>query len=277
MSRLTATFQDLARLKRPVLIPYITGGFPRPDLTPDLLLALAAGGADVIELGIPFSDSLADGVTIQRSSQAALAAGVTPAHCFEYVRTARDRGLRQPIVLMGYVNPILRYGVAEYLAAAERAGVDGLIVPDLPVEEAGELREAGRRHGIDLISLVAPTSTDERIRRVASETTGFLYCVSLAGVTGARQDVQSGLAAFIERVRRQTNLPLAVGFGIATPTQAVAVGRLADGVVVGSALIERVGSVEPDRAAQAATSFVQEFRRALDAPAPVPDPAGPRV
>ena len=284
MARLTETFRELARLKQTCLMPYITAGFPRTDLTPDLLEAMAAAGANILEVGVPFSDPLADGVTIQRSSQAALAAGVTPARCFEYVAAARARGVQQPIVLMGYVNPILRFGVEAYLAAAERAGVDGLIVPDLPPEEAADLRAACRRHGIDLIFLLAPTSTDARIRSVAEQTTGFLYCVSLTGVTGARQDLQSGLAEFLARVRRQTDLPLAVGFGVGTPEQAVRVAQVADGVAIGSALVDRLGRASPDQAIEAAGEFVRSFRAALDgateaagkrAEDPVGDPAGP--
>jgi tryptophan synthase alpha chain len=284
MARLTETFRDLARLKQTCLIPYITAGFPRPDLTPDLLQAMAAGGANILEVGVPFSDPLADGATIQRSSQAALAAGVTPARCFEYVAAARAKGVDQPIVLMGYVNPILRFGVEAYLAAAESAGVDGLIVPDLPPEEAADLRAACQRHGIDLTFLLAPTSTDARIRSVAEQTTGFLYCVSLTGVTGARQDLQSGLPEFLARVRQQTDLPLAVGFGIGTPEQAVQVAQVADGVAIGSALVDRLGRASPDQASEAAGEFVRSFRQALDgateaadkrAADPVGDPARP--
>lgn len=265
MSRISAAFDTAARLKRTVLIPYITGGFPRPDLTPAILRAIGDAGADVIELGVPFSDPLADGVTIQRSSQAALSAGVTPAACLGMVRTAREGGLEQPVVLMGYVNPILRHGVEEYLNDVERAGADGLIVPDLPVEEAEDVHAACRRHGIDLIFLVAPTSTDERIRRVAEQSSGFLYCVSLTGVTGARQSLAASLPEFLGRVRGATALPIAVGFGIGTPAQAVAVAQSADGVVIGSALVDRVGRADPDQAAAAAGAFVAEFRRALDA------------
>ncbi len=284
MARLTETFRELARLKQTCLIPYITAGFPRTDLTPDLLQAMAAVGANIFEVGVPFSDPLADGVTIQRSSQAALAAGVTPARCFEYVAAARAKGVHQPIVLMGYVNPILRFGVEAFLAAAERAGVDGLIVPDLPPEEAADLRTACRRHRIDLIFLLAPTSTDARIRSVAAQTTGFLYCVSLTGVTGARQELQSGLPEFLARVRRQTDLPLAVGFGIGTPEQAVQVAQVADGVAIGSALVDRLGRAAPDQSIEAAGEFVRSFREALDgateaagkrAGDPVGDPAGP--
>ncbi len=275
MARLTETFRDLARLKQTCLIPYITAGFPRTDLTPDLLQAMAAAGANILEVGVPFSDPLADGATIQRSSQAALAAGVTPARCFEYVAAARAQGVEEPIVLMGYVNPILRFGVEAYLAAAESAGVDGLIVPDLPPEEAADLRAACGRRGVDLIFLLAPTSTDERIRLVSAQTTGFLYCVSLTGVTGARQDLQANLPEFLARVRRQTDLPLAVGFGIGTPEQAVRVAQVADGVVIGSALVDRLSQAAPDQALEAAGDFVRSIREALDRAAAGPgDPVG---
>lgn len=265
MSRIGERFAELRRLNRVALVPYITAGYPKADQTPEILLALAAAGADILEVGVPFSDPLADGVTIQRSSQQALTAGITPTRCFEFVAAARARGLDRPVVLMGYVNPILRYGVAAYLAAAARAGVDGLIVPDLPVEEADEIRTACRQHEIDLIFLVAPTSPDDRIRSIADRASGFLYCVSLTGVTGARPNLQTDLPAFLGRVRRQTDLPLAVGFGIGTPDQARAIGQIADGVVVGSALIDRIGQAAPDAAPEAAGEFIAAFRRALDA------------
>ncbi|HEX2171387.1 MAG TPA: tryptophan synthase subunit alpha, partial [Dehalococcoidia bacterium] len=258
MSRLTAMFENAARLKRTVLIPYITAGFPRPDLTPAIVRSMAEAGADIVELGVPFSDPLADGVTIQRSSQMALDSGVTPAACFDYAQVVRESGQGPPLVLMGYINPILRWGVDQYLATAAAVGVDGLIVPDLPVEEAEELSDACRRRGIDLIFLVAPTSSDARIRLVAERCTGFLYCVSLIGVTGARQSLAASLPEFLARVRRQTDLPLAVGFGIGTPDQAVAVAESADGVAIGSALVDRVGRAPADQAAAVAGEFVTE-------------------
>jgi tryptophan synthase alpha chain len=243
-------------------MPYYTLGFPDPASSLEILLAIAGAGADLIELGLPFSDPLADGPTIQRSTQVALQNGATTARCLELVSELRRGGVVQPLLLMGYYNPILAYGVSRFVERAASAGADGFIVPDLPPEEAGELEVTCRERGLALVYLLAPTSPPARIETVAARTTGFLYLVSLTGVTGARSAIQDGLEAFVRRVRQVAHTPLAVGFGISTPAQAREVGRLADGVIVGSALIDAVER-SPDPAG-AAAAFVASLREALD-------------
>jgi tryptophan synthase alpha chain len=210
--------------------------------------ALVEGGADMLELGAPFSDPLADGTTIQRSNLVALQHGVTTRTCLEAVRQLRAGGLEIPILLMGYYNPILAYGPEAFAADAAAAGVDGLIIVDLPPEESGSLQEACRVRGLDLVYLLAPTSTPERTALVARQASGFIYCVSVTGVTGARSSLPPELPAFVEGVRRQTMLPLAVGFGISRREHVEAVGRIAEIAVVGSALIDVIeGSPAEER------------------------------
>jgi tryptophan synthase alpha chain len=238
MSRITATFAALENAERVGLIGYVTCGFPSPADTPQIVQTMAAAGVDIVELGVPFSDPLADGRTIQRSNQAALAQGVSLAACVDQVAMLRASGLQTPLVLMGYYNPILAMGEQVFADRAAAAGLDGVIVVDLPAEEADEFRMLCTAHGLDLIFLLAPTTSDERIRRAGEVGSGFLYCVSLTGTTGAREDLPQGLPAFIERVRGLTDLPLAVGFGISRPDQFAAVSRFADAVVIGSAIID---------------------------------------
>jgi tryptophan synthase alpha chain len=239
MSRIPATFERLRRAGEAALVPYLTAGYPSPSLTRELVPLLARHGADLIELGVPFSDPIADGATIQRASHAALEAGVSLDDCLDIAAEARAR-TDVPLVFMSYYNPIHSYGPGRFAAACARAGVDGLIVPDLPPEEAGDLQAVCRGADVDLIFLVAPTSTDERLRLIAGMASGFIYCVSLAGVTGARSQLGEGVGALVERVRRYTNLPIVVGFGISTPEHVSQVSRSADGAVVGSALINRI-------------------------------------
>lgn len=249
MSRISATFATLQSQGRAGLVAFLTVGYPEVEDTPALVEALVEGGADVIELGVPFSDPLADGATIQRANYRALANGVTPATCLHMVEELRRRGITAPIVLMGYYNPILAWGVPRYVETAAAAGADGLIVVDLPVEEAQELHRCCHRSGLDLIFLVAPTSPEERIQRIAEMASGFLYCVSVTGITGARRDLPAGLSQFLARVRRYTALPLAVGFGVSRPEHVEAIGRVAEAAVVGSALLEALeGAAAPVRA-----------------------------
>ncbi len=262
VAHITAAFAAARQAGRAALMPYFTLGYPDPETSLDVIEAVAHAGADLIELGVPFSDPLADGPTIQRSTQVALERGVNVARCLEMVAALRARGVEQPLLLMGYYNPMLAYGIERFVEGATATGADGFIVPDLPPEEAGALEAACRAHGRALVYLLAPTSTPERVALAAARTSGFLYLVSLTGVTGARDSLPPDLAAFVARVRAAAHTPLAVGFGISTPTQARAVGGLADGVIVGSALIstvERAGNP-----AQAAADFVAGLRRALD-------------
>jgi tryptophan synthase alpha chain len=241
-------------------------GYPKLESALELVPALVQGGADLIELGVPYSDPLADGATIQAASQRALENGMSLALCLEQVAALRRTGVAIPLLLMGYYNPILQMGVQAFVERARAAGVDGLIVPDLPPEEADELQGALRESDIDLIFLLAPSSDDTRVRRVTAQASGFLYLVSLVGVTGARDRLPPELEDFIERVRRASDLPLAVGFGIGTPAQAQRVAAAADGVIVGSALIRAVGNAHASgqSPAQAAGAFVASLRAGID-------------
>jgi tryptophan synthase alpha chain len=235
--------------------------FPNPAASLEVVQAMAQNGADLIELGVPFSDPLADGPTIQHSTQVALQQGMNVARCLEMTAQLRRSGLSQPLLLMGYINPLLAYGTERFVTEAAEAGADGLILPDLPVEEAQEIEGLCRQHGLALVYLLAPTSPPERIALLAEHASGFLYLVSVTGVTGARQSLPPDLQDFVTRVRAQTDLPLAVGFGIATPQHAAEVGKIADGVIVGSALIRAAG--EASDPAKAATNFLRELSQAL--------------
>jgi tryptophan synthase alpha chain len=229
---------------RAAFMPYFTLGYPTPELSVEIVCALAQAGAGLIELGIPYSDPLADGPTIQHSTQVALEQGVTVRKCLDMVRQLRERGVQQPLILMGYYNPILAFGLERFIQAARKAGADGLIVPDLPLEEAGALEAISREAGVALIYLAAPTSPVERLKQLAARTRGFLYLVSLTGVTGARQELPESLENFVERARAVARTPLAVGFGVSTPEQVKQVGGLVDGVIVGSALIHAAGEAQ---------------------------------
>ncbi len=243
--RIQSTFARLQAQGQAAFMPYMPVGYPSPELSPAIFHALVDAGADLIEVGVPFSDPLADGPTIQAATQQALAQGVVPADALALVRRLREEGVTVPLILMGYVNPILAYGMARYVKDAAAAGADGFIVPDLPPEEAGELEALAEQHGLAVIHLVAPTSTPQRLAQAAAHSSGFLYLVSVTGITGARDTLPPDLAQFVQRVRSHTTMPLAVGFGIGTPEQARAVARMADGVVVGSALVRRAGMEEP--------------------------------
>jgi tryptophan synthase alpha chain len=266
MNRIDGKFADLKTESRAALMPYLPLGYPTPQVSRELILAAAEAGADVIELGIPFSDPLADGPVIQRATQVALRNGMTVVKCLHLVRAARAEGVKIPLVLMGYYNPILRFGVARLAQEAKDAGADGLIVPDLPPEEAEELKRACEANALALVFLAAPTSTPERLSRIAEATQGFMYLVSLTGVTGARDALPAELEDFVRRVRAVTNKPLCVGFGISNGESARRVAEIADGVIVGSALVERVG--DPTTAVKRAREFLAELRFGIDAPQP---------
>jgi len=261
LKHVSSAFQSTRDAGRAALMPYFTLGFPDPDSSIEIIESIAGSGADLIELGMPFSDPLADGPTIQHSTQIALQQGTTIARCIELTAELRSRGVSQPLILMGYINPILAFGVERFVAEAARAGADGFIVPDLPLEEAAAMEAACRAHHMALIFMLAPTSTPERVTAVVERAAGFVYLVSLTGITGARSALPPDLAGFVERVRKQTPVPLAVGFGVSTPSQAQAVGSLADGVIVGSALIDAVEGTE--NWPQAVADFVGELRSAL--------------
>jgi tryptophan synthase alpha chain len=261
LEHISKTFANARAKGRAALMPYFTLGYPTPEDSLPVLQAIAEAGADLIELGIPFSDPLADGPTIQQSTQAALEGGMTLLRALEITAELRSRQVSQPLLLMGYYNPILAYGVENFVRQAASAGADGFIIPDLPPEEADVMEAACRDCQCALVYLVAPTSTPERMAAIARRTSGFLYLVSVLGVTGRREALATDLESFLERARGASKVPVAVGFGISTPEQALKVGRLADGVIVGSALIEAVsGSAHPT---QAAAQFVRSLREAL--------------
>ena len=243
-------------------MPYLTMGYPELESALDLVPALVEARADMIELGVPYSDPLADGVTIQASSQQALRNGMTLSLCLEQAATLRSRDVIVPFILMGYYNLLLQMGLTQFACRAADAGIDGVIVPDLPLEEAEGLQNALRDEDIDLVFLLAPTSDECRVRDVAGKASGFLYLVSLTGVTGARNELSSDLEGLVARVRTATDLPLAVGFGVSTPAQAARVARVADGVIVGSALISAIGR-GPDPAV-AARELTAALRAAID-------------
>jgi tryptophan synthase alpha chain len=242
-----------------VLIAYVTAGFPSTEETVPLLEALADAGADVLELGIPFSDPLADGPTVQHSSFVALQRGMTTRKALALLSEFRRRRTT-PVVLMTYLNPVLRYGTRDFCVAARAAGADGIILTDLPVGSDPELESAAASSGLDLVRLVAPTTTGERVREVAAGGSGFLYYISRTGVTGARAELPPGLADEVRAVKSRVTLPVAVGFGISTPEQAAAVAGVADGVVVGSALIQRI----EEKGVAGAGDFIAGLRGAMD-------------
>lgn len=262
MSRIGATFEELKARDRKALIPYLTIGYPRLALTPALVQAMAEAGADLLELGIPFSDPIADGPIIQRAAYEALRQGVNLERCLAVARKLRRDGLGIPLLFMGYYNPIFHYGQERFCQECQRVGIDGLIVPDLPPEEAEGLRAACLENGLDLIFLLAPTSTPERVELVASLASGFIYLVSLTGVTGPRDSLPAELESFVARVRARTSQPLCVGFGVSSPQQARRVGEVADGVVVGSAIVRLAG--ESEEPLKQVSSFVGRLRRGLD-------------
>jgi len=263
MNRVDAAFARARAEKRSALIVFVTAGDPDLETTAELIPELAAAGADVIELGVPHSDPIGEGPTIQISSQRALARHTSLAEILDLVR--RVRGVCDvPLVLMGYLNNVLAYGEERLAKDAGAAGADGLIVSDVPFEETARLSSACAEHGVHRVLLVAPTSTPERTVRIAAASRGFVYCVSVTGVTGARRDLPSDLATLVARIRRVTSTPVCVGFGVSTPEQAAQVARIADGVIVGSALVSRIDAA-PDREAAVASAreFVAELSRAI--------------
>ena len=243
--RIESAFARIKAENRTGFVAFLTVGYPDVGSTLSFVPALIEGGADIIELGVPFSDPLAEGPTIQRSSFHALQQGVTPRLCLDVAAKLRELGLEAPLLPMGYYNPMLAYGLESFVGDAASAGVDGLIIVDLPPEESAPVREACLANDIRLIYLLAPTSTDERIKLVASMASGFIYCISVTGVTGARDELAPGLESFLSRVRAHTDLPIAVGFGISQPKHFQAVGHIADAAVIGSAIIDEIDKSDP--------------------------------
>ncbi len=248
---------------RPVLIAYITCGDPDLDTSREIAVAAARAGANVIELGVPFSDPVADGPVIQRASERALQKGTTLEHVLQLARKVRAHDRKVGLIVFSYLNPILRFGLERFCRAAAAAGLDGALITDLPVEESAEYLRVMRKHKLATVFLAAPTSTDDRLRRICEASTGFVYAVSRTGVTGTRTQVAEDARALVGRLRRFTRLPIAVGFGISTPEQAAEVGRFADAAVVGSAMVETIERAAPyGRAAEAVADFVRKLSAA---------------
>ena len=265
MSRIQARFESLARDRRKALIPYITAGDPHPSLTVPLMRALVESGADILELGVPFSDPMADGPVIQRAGERALKHGVGLSDVLNLVRTFREGDDATPVVLMGYANPVEAMGVEKFIAAARSAGVDGVIVVDYPPEECEPFAAAAKKAGIDPIFLLAPTSTEKRIGQVARVGSGYLYYVSLRGVSGASHIDFSEITKRIPSIRAATKLPIGVGFGIRDADSARRVAETADAVVIGSRIIQEIEAGSADQAVSRVKAFLRPIREALDA------------
>jgi tryptophan synthase alpha chain len=257
MNAIDTRFAELKKTGRKALIGYVTAGLPTKAGFPGVVAAMQKAGVDLLEIGVPFSDPVADGPTIQRASQKALKNGVTLDWILRTVKALK--GIRMPIVLMTYANPIMSAGLNAFFARARQSGVSGVIVPDLIPEEGKPFEQAAEQNGIALIYLAAPTTSPDRIRRIARATRGFLYAVSLTGITGARRALSSGVPAFVARLRKVTSKPIALGFGISTPDQVRAVRRHVDGVIVGSALVDQL-----DASVSKAQSFVASLQKALN-------------
>ncbi len=268
MSRIEATFSRLQSQRRKALIPYVTAGFPQADGTPALMQALVQGGADIIELGVPFSDPMADGPVIQQAGERALRAGVGLVQVLAMVQAFRAHDPHTPVVLMGYANPVERYelkhGAGAFARAAAAAGVDGVLIVDYPPEECQAFAAALKAQGLDLIFLLAPTSSEARMAEVGRVASGYVYYVSLKGVTGAGHLDSAAVEAMLPRIRRHVHIPVGVGFGIRDAASACAVGRSADAVVIGTRLIQLLDAAAPEQTEAVARAFMAELRLALD-------------
>mgnify|MGYP000912470268 FL=1 len=267
--RIATTFEQLAARSRKALIPYVTAGFPFADITPALMHGMVSAGADVIELGVPFSDPMADGPVIQKAGEKALALGVGLKQVLGYVREFREENQTTPVVLMGYANPVERYdqihGAGAFVRDAAAAGVDGVLIVDYPPEECEAFAAALRAQGMDLIFLLAPTSTDERIAQVARVASGYVYYVSLKGVTGSGTLDTAAVEAMLPRIRKQVSIPVGVGFGIRDAATAQAIGKVADAVVIGSRIIQLLDGQPHEKVVPVAVDFLRGIRKALDA------------
>lgn len=270
-NRIATTFAALRQQGRKALIPYVTAGFPFADITPALMHGMVEAGADVIELGVPFSDPMADVPVIQKAGEKALALGIGMAQVLEHVRVFRQRNQATPVVLMGYANPVERYdqrhGAGAFVRDAAAAGVDGVLIVDYPPEECEAFAASLRAHGMDLIFLLAPTSTEERMRQVARVASGYVYYVSLKGVTGSGALDTAAVEAMLPRIRRQLGdeIPVGVGFGIRDAATAQAIGRVADAVVIGSRIIQLIEEQPHEKVVAVTVDFLRGIRKALDA------------
>lgn len=255
MSKISEAFKDTK-----AFIPFITGGDPSLEITEQLLYAMEEAGADIIEIGIPFSDPIAEGPVIQAANERALAAGCTTDRLFETVKKAREK-VQVPMVFLTYLNPIFTYGKERFMERCRECGIQGVIVPDMPFEEKGELREVCREYGVEIISLIAPTS-HERITAIAKEAEGYIYCVSSLGVTGMRKEISTDIQGMVDKVRQVTKVPCAVGFGISTPEQAQKMAAVSDGVIVGSRIVKIVEEYG-DEAVPYVKDYVRNMKKAV--------------
>lgn len=266
MNRIDVVFDKLKKEKKKAVIPYISCGYPDIDFSEKLIYALAESGADMIELGVPFSDPVADGPSIQNASMIALKNGINLEKIFSLALKVREK-TDTPLVMMTYYNLVYARGIKRFIDEAAKAGIDGLIIPDLPIDEAGSLMEEAGKKDIEVIFLIAPNTPESRIKVITEKAKGFIYCVSVTGTTGSREKVNESLGDFIERMRANTDLPLAVGFGISSPIIARELANLADGVIVGSALIDKMEQFIIDKntnypaAIEAAVAFIREFKQ----------------
>ena len=269
MSRIASTFSALQAQGRKALIPYVTAGFPFADITPALMHGMVEAGADVIELGVPFSDPMADGPVIQKAGEKALSLGIGMVQVLDHVREFRKRNSTTPVVLMGYANPVERYdqkhGAGAFVRDAAAAGVDGVLIVDYPPEECETFAASLREHGMDLIFLLAPTSTDERMAQVARVASGYVYYVSLKGVTGSGALDTAAVEQMLPRIRQHVTIPVGVGFGIRDAATAQAIGKVADAVVIGSRIIQLIEDQEHAKVVPLTIDFLRGIRKALDA------------
>ena len=265
-NRIAETFATVAAEGRIALLPYVTIGYPTLERSKKLIKAIVEAGADGLELGVPFSDPLADGATVQRTSQIALEQGTSLTDAFRVVEELRAEGVTVPLVLMGYANPFYQFGLERLAERAVEAGVDAFIVPDLPAEESDEWLAPLRAKGLDLVFFIAPTSTDARLNTTSEKASGFIYCVSLVGVTGARDAMASDLAEYMGRVRAAIDLPLVIGFGVSTPAHVAEIAEIADGAIVASAMINHLDTFSEEDEAAAAIEFVRTLKAATAKP-----------
>lgn len=255
MSNISKAFKNTK-----AFIPFLTGGDPTIDKTEEYIYKMVEAGADIIEIGIPFSDPIAEGPVIQEANIRALKNGATPERIFEMVERVRTK-TQVPIVFLTYLNPVFNYGYDKFFARCKKAGVDGIIIPDMPFEEKGELAEEAKKNGVDIISLIAPTSAD-RIQMIAKEAQGYVYVVSSLGVTGMRSEIKTDLKSIIDLVKQATDIPAAVGFGINTPEQAAEISKISDGVIVGSAIVKIIEKYG-ENAANEVYNYVKEMKDAV--------------
>ena len=266
VNRIDITLAEIKKNCKIALAPFVTVGYPDIETSIDIAESVILAGGDLLELGIPFSDPLAEGITIQKSSFQALRNGVKVSTCLDMVRRLRGRGIEAPLLLMGYVNPIFHYGQAEFIRDSVEVGVDALIVPDLPTEEATELRDMCEKHELWLVPLLAPTSTDSHIMQACKRAKGFIYCQSFTGVTGARDHLGPKVRSLVTRIRRHTDLPVLVGFGVSQRVHVQEIGGFADGAIVGSALIDAVDQAPLSEGARAAGDFIRRLKSPDNAP-----------